>query len=145
MEKIEYNELNEEIKQLIDAAQEGMKLAYPQNGSDKKVGAAIKTKSGDIIIGGAFGNNSSTSNICAESSVISTANNKGFRDIVGIAIIGHSDKKPFLEPITPCGICRQVIQELTLINGHDIKIYCSNQDKSKILVTSIHELLPYSY
>lgn len=145
MKFIKYQDLNEREKELIDAAEEAINLAHPPNGSDKKVGAAVRTKEGKIVKGGAFGNESATSNICAEKSVITTANNLGFKNIIEMAAIGHSDKKPFLDPITPCGPCRQVIQEVSLISKKDIKIYCSNQDKDKILITTISELLPHPY
>lgn len=145
MENIAYEKLKEEERKLIDSAEKAINLGYNPYNSKTLIGAAVRTKLGNIISGGCFGNDSSTSNICAERSVILTANNLGEREIKEIAIIGHSDESPLNKPITPCGICRQVIFEITKITKEDVIIYCSNGDKSEILKTSIFELLPHPY
>ncbi|MFH1367482.1 MAG: cytidine deaminase [Patescibacteria group bacterium] len=145
MKILSYKNLNKKDKELIDAAQEAIKLGYNPYKSKTLVGAAVRTKSNKIIIGGCFGNASSTFNICAERSAILTANNLGERNIKEIALIGFSKNKPFHKPVTPCGICRQVIFEITKITKKDVIVWCVNQNKSKILKTSITELLPQPY
>ena len=144
METLSYDELNDKEKELIDAAEQAIDLAYNPYNSNSVFGAAVRTLSDKIVVGGNFGNDSGISNICAERSVILTANNQGNRDIKEIAIIGRSNKN-MEEPVTPCGICRQVLLEITKITKEDLIILCSNADKSKILKKSIHELLPYPY
>ena len=53
-----------------------------------------------------------------------------------MAIIGQTD-----EPISPCGACRQVMQELL---PDDCKIYLANLD-GKYIEFSVNDLLPYSF
>ena len=45
------------------------------------------------------------------------------------------------EPISPCGACRQVIREFS---DKDTIIILANKD-NKYKITSIEELLPYSF
>jgi|SRR3989338_6790618 len=145
MDILTYSQLNDREKELVDSAQEALKLSYNPYNSGKLIGAAIRTMNGRLILGGNFANNSSRSNICAERAVIVTANNLKHRDIEELAIIGLCETNPFEEPVTPCGECRQVLSEIPRITGKELIIYCSNQDKSKILRTSISELLPHGY
>jgi cytidine deaminase len=48
-------------------------------------------------------------------------------------------------PVTPCGNCRQVMQEVVNISGRDLIVVCSNSDKTQIITTSLKELLPSPY
>jgi len=46
------------------------------------------------------------------------------------------------EPPMPCGRCRQIISEASFLAGDDIEIISANVDLSKVIITSILELLP---
>ncbi len=144
MKILNYDKLNEQEKKLVDSAEDALKNAYNPY-TKSYVGAAVLTETGKIITGACFGNSSTSVNICAERSVVITANSLGHRDIKLLAIIGKSDHKNYDEPLMPCGVCRQFLFEITKITGNDLTILSSNTDKTKIIRTSIHELLPYPY
>lgn len=109
------------------------------------VGAAVRTTSGKIYTGTNFENVSYGLSICAEPSAIMNANANGDNNIEIIVIVGGYNEDPNQEPATPCGRCRQVIYEASQVVGKNIDVYCSNLSLSKILVTSIEELLPFAF
>ena len=85
------------------------------------------------------------SSICAERSAIVSANAQGLKSASQIAIIIKSDKGPVNEPSAPCGACRQMLYELSQVSGVDIEIIMSNTDMSKIIISTINELLPLAF
>lgn len=74
--------------------------------------------------------------ICAERTAITRMVMEGHRKIRAIAISGDQD-----EPITPCGICRQVIREF----GLQVPIYMLSKDGRRQLLLTLDELLPHSF
>jgi len=74
--------------------------------------------------------------ICAERNVITTAVTENMKKIELLIITGNTP-----EPISPCGACRQVIKEFS---DKDTVIILTNK-KRKYKITSVEELLPYSF
>lgn len=144
MVEILYEKLSSEDKNLVDAAEKALENSYNPYNSKMKVAAAVRTVSGEIITGASYANDCSPSNICAERAVIITANSQGKRELSAMAIIGMRDGG-IKNPVTPCGSCRQVMQEAVKISGRDLSVVCSNSDKTKILLTSLSELFPLPY
>jgi cytidine deaminase len=144
MLEVSYEELAQEEKELLDAAQAALVHAYNPYNSQMKVAAAVRTSSGEIVSGASYVNNSSPSSICAERSTIVTANSTGHRDLRMMAVIGIKEGG-VKNPVTPCGNCRQVMQEVVNISGEDLIVICSNSDKTRIIKTSLEELLPLPY
>ena len=144
MIEMTYEQLVQKERELLDAAEAGLRNAYNPYNSQMKVSAAVRTDDDIIIVGASYVNDSSPSSICAERSSIITANSSGKRKLTAMAIIGTKDGG-VKNPVTPCGNCRQVIQEASKIAGADISVICSNSDKTKIIKTSISELLPMPY
>ncbi|CCV65734.1 Cytidine deaminase (Cytidine aminohydrolase) [Paracholeplasma brassicae] len=102
------------------------------------VGAALLMKDGTIIHGANIENASFGLSNCGERSALFSAYSQGYRkeDIVAMAITGQTEG-----PISPCGACRQVMNELL---PKDAPVYLSNL-KGDIKETNIKELLPYSF
>lgn len=77
--------------------------------------------------------------ICAERSAIVKAVSSGTRFFKAIAISGDGD-----DPISPCGICRQVIREFS---DKELKlpVFMFNSDGSKWVKMPIGDLLPMSF
>jgi len=70
----------------------------------------------------------------------------GIKKIERIVIIGTNSQHPFEEVTAPCGNCRQMLFDtLDDLGQADIEIIMSNSDKSKIVETSLLELLPLAY
>lgn len=74
--------------------------------------------------------------LCAERNAITTAVTQGMKKIRLLIVTGNT-----LEPISPCGACRQVIREFS---DKDTVIILANRD-GKYKIASIEELLPYSF
>ncbi len=71
-----------------------------------KVGAALKTRTGEIVTGCNIENASYGLSMCAERVAVFKAVSEGLRDFDAIAIAADS---PRLTP--PCGPCRQILWE----------------------------------
>ncbi len=91
---------------LIAAAMEGRKRAYVPY-SHFAVGAAVRTASGQIFIGGNIENAAYPLTVCAERVALFSAYAAGERHITAIAVVTPTD-----DVASPCGACRQVIFEL---------------------------------
>ncbi len=134
--------LSAEDAELLDAAKEASKYTYnPYSGF--AVGAALRLSDGSVVTGANIENASYGAVICAERAAVAHAYSQGRRDIVAIAVIAPSDKS---EELTgPCGICRQVLLEVSQVAGVPIKVILSNGDSSKTEVTDIASLLPRAF
>lgn len=124
-------------EELVQQAKEAMDYSYSPY-SKFKVGAALLTKDGKIYYGANIENASYPLSMCAERNAIYNAYCHGILmdDIEALAIVGDTKK-----PISPCGACRQVINELF---PKDAPIYLANLD-GDIKEITIGELLPYSF
>ncbi len=145
MAEIKFTDLTKDEQTLLIAAEKALTNAYNPYNSQTRVGAAVKTKSGEIILGSSMANASSTVNLCAERIAIGSANTQGFRNVTSLAIIGTDSDGVVENPIMPCGVCRQFMEEYLTMNGGDIEIICSNSAKNKIIKTSLKQLLPLPY
>lgn len=144
MKHTQYKDLNNSQKELLNAASEVMKHSYHPY-SKFSVGAALRAKDGQIITGTNFENAAYGPSICAERAAILRANAMGIRDITTIAIIGKGEDFDAKDIIAPCGVCRQVIYEVSEINGNNIEIIMSNTRMDKITISTINELLPLAF
>lgn len=144
MKNINYNELSDIQKKLVDEAAIAMETAYNPY-SNFYVGAALLTHDDMIITGSNVENSAYGSSICAERSALLRANIMGNRTFQSLAVIGRGDTFDAMEPTAPCGSCRQMIFEASQLGGNDIEIILSNTKKDKIIVTSIIELLPLAF
>jgi cytidine deaminase len=108
------------------------------------VGAAVRTRSGNIYTGSNLENASYGVGICAEVSAIAAANSAGDFDIEAIAIVGYPTeaRSAGKEIVTPCGRCRQIIFEASNVSGDDVKVIACNGDLTRCRIYSISELLP---
>lgn len=123
-------------EKLLDNAFDAMKKAYAPY-SNYHVGACVLTKDKKYFIGANVENASYGLSNCAERNAIFQAYSNGYRkeDIEAVAIV--SDGKILA---TPCGACRQVLDELI---EQETPIILSNGKIQK--VTNIKELLPMSF
>ncbi len=116
---------------LIALAKEAIVNAYaPYSGF--KVGAAILAASGRVYSAGNVENASHGAGLCAERAALAKAISAGEREISALAVVGDTP-----DPITPCGICRQMLVEM----GKDILVIMANLG-GKAAVATAGELLP---
>lgn len=101
-----YADLLAGADELIAAARAAMERAYaPYSGFH--VGAALRARDGSIHAGANVENSSYPQGQCAETSAIGALVAAGAREIAEVAVMGDGD-----EPCTPCGGCRQRLNEL---------------------------------
>lgn len=127
---------------LIEAAREAATRAYAPY-SQFHVGAALAFADGSVVIGSNVENASYGLSLCAETVAAASAMNAGLRGgLVAVAVIGG---KLGAEPITvtPCGRCRQVLNELAQLGGTDPVIWCGGGEE--VLELRLSELLPHAF
>ena len=122
-------------EQLIKLAEEASKNSYSPY-SKFPVGACVLTSNGKIYKGCNFENSSYGLAICAERNAVGSAITDGENSIRAVAI--YSPEK---ENCTPCGACRQVLNEFKSNEGLDIIVKISDGIK----IYKIEELLPESF
>lgn len=125
-------------KELLLKAIEARELAYAPY-SDHKVGAALIGKSGKLYLGCNVENAAYTPTNCAERTAIFKAVSEGEREFTAIAVVGGVGDN-LSDVCAPCGVCRQVMAEFC---DGDMKIILGTPEK--IVVTTLAELLPYSF
>lgn len=126
---------NKGILSLIEKAIEARKRAYAPY-SNFQVGAALIDNNRKIHTGANVENGSYGLSNCAERSAIFSAVSNGMKSISAIAVVADTNM-----PVSPCGACRQVINEFS---SKDTIIILSNMER-EFLVTGIDELLPYKF
>lgn len=102
------------------------------------VGAALLCKDGTVFHGANVENSSYPLCMCAERNALYHAYMNGYQkdDFAALALVGDTD-----HPISPCGACRQVMQELLPI---DAVIIMANI-KGEVKITNMKELLPFAF
>ncbi len=125
-------------QELIDAARQAAQHSYSPY-SKFPVGAALRFADGSIVTGTNIENASYGLALCAETVAVSKAMADGARGgLEAVAVTG-----PGTEPITPCGRCRQVLNELAQLGGTDPEILCVGPDEVRRLRLS--NLLPHAF
>ena len=138
----------DQVSELVAAAREAALNAHaPYSGFG--VGAALLLDNGEIISGCNFENASYGLTLCAETVAIATANAQGkLRQIKEIAVIGGKlidGRITGVEPVRPCGRCRQVINEAGGLSGTDIIVHCASADGSAVEHHKLSDLLPHAF
>lgn len=124
-------------KMLVDAAKAVRENAYAPY-SRYYVGAALIDETGAIHTGCNVENAAFPQGACAEANAIGAMVAAGGKTIVAIAAVGGADD---LEACTPCGGCRQRIQEFA---GDDTQVILIGDDGS-IDSYAIDDLLPATF
>jgi cytidine deaminase len=104
--------------------------------SHYRVGAAIRTVSGAVVVGCNVENAAYPLGSCAEAGAIAAMVAVGERTIVEIVVVTDGD-----EPGTPCGGCRQRIREFA---APDVVVH-SVAESGATWSTTVADLLPHSF
>ncbi len=137
---------SETEERLIAAARGAARDAYAPY-SDYQVGAALLFEDGTIITGSNVENASYGLALCAETVAVARAFGEGRRGgLQAVAVVGPMDKgakEGGGAPITPCGRCRQVVNELAQLGGTDPLVLCVGNEEVRRVALS--ELLPHAF
>lgn len=127
---------------LIAAARQAAAGAYAPY-SNFHVGAALAFADGTVVTGANVENASYGLSLCAETVAVAAAMNGGIRGgLVAVAVIGGLAGQDG-GTVTPCGRCRQVLNELAQVGGTDPVIWCAGGDG--VLELRLSELLPHAF
>lgn len=106
---------------LITAARDAATRAYAPY-SRFAVGAALRLTDGSIVTGANVENASYGLSLCAETVALAKIANDGrLADVVAVAVVGPSSDAP----VTPCGRCRQMLNEAAQLGRRDIAVHCA--------------------
>ncbi len=114
------------------------------------VGAAVRLTDGSIITGCNFENASYGLSLCAETVALAAANAQGcFADVEAIAIVGGAMAEDGSiggdAIVTPCGRCRQILNEAEQMAGRPLVIYCGQPHGDAVVEHSVASLLPHAF
>jgi cytidine deaminase len=123
-----------DLRELASAAKDASFRAYCPY-SKFPVGAAVKSGDGRVFGGCNVENASFGLTVCAERNAIFSAIAAGAREIVALAVY-----TPTESPATPCGACRQVLQEF----GRTADVVCVCAGEQRLTFTA-SELLPHGF
>lgn len=100
-----------------------------------RVGAALRTGSGEIVGGANVENTSFGLSRCAEQSAVQAMITGGEREFVELVV--YTEQEP---PASPCGACRQVLVEFS----PEAAVYLVNH-RGETISTTPRQLLPGSF
>ena len=127
-------------RDLIAAARAAAGHAYAPY-SDYPVGAALLFADGAVITGCNTENASYGLSLCAETVAVAKALGEGRRGgLMAVAVIGL---KAGAEPITPCGRCRQMLNEVAALGQTDPLVLCVGE--SELRRVALSTLLPHAF
>ena len=102
-----------------------------------KVGAALLTRSGEIIGGANVESASYGLTCCAERVALFKALTAGQRQLVAVAVVARAPGGPM-----PCGACRQLLAEY----APDARVWVADsRDLKRVREFSVRELLPRAF
>ena len=138
-------ELSPHLQQLVQKAKEACETSYAPY-SKFHVGAALLLNNGEIVTGSNQENASFPAGTCAERCAVFYANARWPEAAVThIAIAAIDGSGQFTEhPITPCGVCRQVLSETQKRGGINLHVLFYGRSGVRI-IESIDDLLPFSF
>ena len=123
-------------KKLVAAAAKA-RLGSVSPYSKFKVGAALLTKSGEIIGGANVESASYGLTCCAERIALFKALTDGKKDFIAIAVVARWDGGPM-----PCGACRQLLAEY----APGAKVFIADSgDLKRIKTFTVRGLLPSAF
>lgn len=133
---------------LIAAARAASAHAYAPY-SHFHVGAALLLADGSVVTGANVENASYGLSLCAETVAVAKLMSDGGRGgLTAVAVIGGAPDAsgkatPGAEPVTPCGRCRQVLNEIAQLGGNDPVVLCIGADE--VVETTLAALLPRAF
>lgn len=127
---------------LIAAAKAAQTQAYAPY-SKFHVGAALGFADGTVITGANTENASYGLTLCAETNAVAQAMGEGRRGgLEAVAVVGGMQGAPG-PVVTPCGRCRQMLNELAQLGGTDPVVWCAGE--GEVLELKLSDLLPHAF
>lgn len=111
-----------------------------------RVGAAAKLTNGQTVTGANQENASFPAGLCAERVLLATAASlyPGMA-IDTLAVSYDNEQGPSNRPISPCGICRQSLQEFEQSTGRPVRLIIGGQEGKVYIIPQASLLLPFAF
>ena len=139
------SELPEEQQWLLNEAREVTANAYAPY-SKFQVGAIARLANGEIVAGSNQENASFPVGLCAERVLLASVSSLFPRiPIESIAISYKSELQKSDHPISPCGICRQSLQEYESRVSHPIQLILGGMEGPVYVIDTASRLLPLAF
>jgi cytidine deaminase len=139
------SELPEEQQWLLSEAREVSANAYAPY-SNFQVGAVAKMANGEIVAGSNQENASFPVGLCAERVLLASVSSLFPKvPIETIAISYRSENHKSDHPISPCGICRQSLQEFEGRVNHPVQLILGGMEGPVFVIDSASRLLPLAF
>ncbi len=137
--------LSNDDQELLEAAKKATKTAFAPY-SNFHVGAAARLSNGQIVIGSNQESASFPVGICAERTLLNSVGSQ-FPElsITAMAISYQPLNKDSIEPISPCGMCRQSLLDYENRYGAHIKIILSGMSGKVMVIPTAANLLPFGF
>jgi cytidine deaminase len=119
---------------LVDAARAARDRAHAPY-SSFRVGAALESATGEVLVGCNVENASYGLTMCAERVALFRAISDGHRTFTRIAVVADT-----VEPTPPCGACRQLLWEFC----GDVEVVLANLQRVTARYT-LAQLLPHPF
>ncbi len=127
--------------ELVEAARDAATHAYAPY-SNFHVGAAIRLTDGRIVTGANVENASYGLSLCAETVAIAKIANEGLlTEVVEVAVVGGTGSAA----VSPCGRCRQMLNEAAQLGKRDLTIHCASGDGTAVESYKLSYLLPHAF
>ncbi|MDP4151471.1 MAG: cytidine deaminase [Bacteroidota bacterium] len=139
------DELNRDDAALLRLAREATKKSYAPY-SRFRVGAAARLLSGELVTGANQENASFPAGLCAEGVLLATASSlyPGMA-IDTLAVSYDNERGPSDRPISPCGICRQSLQEFEQRTGRPVRLIMGGREGKVYVIPQASLLLPLAF
>lgn len=138
-------ELKKTDEELLEKARNISKKAYAPY-SKFFVGAAARLTDGTIVTGTNQENASFPVGICAERVLLSTISSMFPGSAIDTMAISYSSRKEKSNhPISPCGMCRQALQEAEHRMERPIRLILSGQEGEIYVIKEASSLLPLAF
>ena len=139
-----FDELTNNEQQLVRKAMDATDNSYSPY-SKFRVGAAIRLADGREIIGANQENAAFPVTLCAERTAIFSAQAQyPDQPIVALAIAARNENGFTVDPVSPCGSCRQVILEIEQRYHQSVKIYLYGT-RGVYVINTVRDLLPLCF
>jgi len=145
IKECQMEELSQEEQQLIALAIDATQRSYAPY-SKFNVGAAVLLNNGAVIMGSNQENAAYPAGICAERTALFAAATQ-YPDVAvrTLAIAARNSKGELQdEPVSPCGMCRQVIVETETRFGQPVRLLLYGR-KCIYAIDGIGALMPLSF
>jgi cytidine deaminase len=139
------DELSKEDAWLLNEARDVTQQAYAPY-SKFHVGAVAKLSNGEIVAGSNQENASFPAGLCAERVLLASVSSiypKGSIDTIAISYQGNGSVSD--HPISPCGVCRQSLQEFEQRTNHSIRLILGGMEGKVFIIPKSSMLLPLAF